>query len=134
MIAPVVVNNFPFTESPVATLMAPAHTRLPLNREFTPQVAALFFTTQNTFLDCVPFISFTLDKAAAVKAYVEAAKVGIHLGFGINAGHDLNTENLRYFAQQVEGLLEVSIGHALISEALYLGLENTIQRYIYQLR
>jgi pyridoxine 5-phosphate synthase len=76
---------------------------------------------------------YAIDKAAAVKAYVEAAKVGIQLGFGINAGHDLNTENLRYFAQQVEGLLEVSIGHALISEALYLGLENTIQRYIYQL-
>jgi pyridoxine 5-phosphate synthase len=52
-----------------------------------------------------------------------------NVGLGLNAGHDLNLENLRWFAEKVPGLLEVSIGHALISDALYLGLENTIQLY-----
>ena len=52
---------------------------------------------------------------------------------GINAGHDLSLENLQYFAQNIPNLLEVSIGHALISEALYLGLENTIQAYLKRL-
>ena len=55
-------------------------------------------------------------------------------GLEINAGHDLNLENLRYFAETVPGLQEVSIGHALISDALYLGFENTIQLYRKQLR
>ena len=74
------------------------------------------------------------NKVAVIQPYVNAAKYASDLGFGINAGHDLNTENLRYFAQNIPQLLEVSIGHALISEALYLGLENTIQRYLFQLR
>ena len=65
----------------------------------------------------------------AIKDYVETAKAAYELGLGINAGHDLDTENLAFFAQQVPNLLEVSIGHALISDALYLGLENTIQIY-----
>ncbi|MGB4399016.1 MAG: pyridoxine 5'-phosphate synthase, partial [Daejeonella sp.] len=56
------------------------------------------------------------------------------LGLGINAGHDLDLHNLKYFAQQIPGLLEVSIGHALISDALYLGLENTVQMYLRQLK
>jgi pyridoxine 5-phosphate synthase len=56
------------------------------------------------------------------------------LGIGVNAGHVLSLENLRYFKEQIPFLLEVSIGHALISDALYLGLENTIQRYKYLLR
>jgi pyridoxine 5-phosphate synthase len=74
------------------------------------------------------------NKEAVLQPYVKAAKFAADLGFGINAGHDLNTENLRYFALNITQLLEVSIGHALISEALYLGLENTIQRYLFQLR
>jgi pyridoxine 5-phosphate synthase len=55
-------------------------------------------------------------------------------GLGLNAGHDLNLQNLKFFAGKVPGLLEVSIGHALICDALYLGLENTIQLYLNQLR
>ena len=58
----------------------------------------------------------------------------MRLGLGLNAGHDLNTENLRYFNQHIPGLLEVSIGHALISDALYLGLERTIQAYLGELK
>lgn len=67
---------------------------------------------------------------AAVKAYREAALLAHELGLGINAGHDLDLNNLRFFSKEVPHLAEVSIGHALISDALYLGLENTIQRYL----
>lgn len=70
---------------------------------------------------------------AGVEPYVAAAKKAIELGLGINAGHDLDLHNLRYFAQQVPGLMEVSIGHALICDAIYLGFENTIQIYKRQL-
>lgn len=73
---------------------------------------------------------FPQDPAAAVAPFKEAAQWAHELGFGLNAGHDLDQKNLSYFAQEVPHLLEVSIGHALISEALYLGLENTIQRYL----
>jgi len=73
------------------------------------------------------------NKEKAIAPYVEAAKVAQQLGLGINAGHDLDLHNLKYFAENVPGLLEVSIGHALISDALYYGLENTIQLYLRQL-
>ena len=66
----------------------------------------------------------------AIAPYVEAAKVAQQVGVGLNAGHDLDLHNLRYFSQRIPGLLEVSIGHALISDALYLGLEETIKRYL----
>ena len=69
------------------------------------------------------------NKEAAIAPYIEAAKKANELGLGINAGHDLDLQNLQYFAQHIPGLLEVSIGHALISDALYLGLENTVQLY-----
>lgn len=69
----------------------------------------------------------------AIKPFVEAANLSNKLGLGINAGHDLNLNNLRYFCNQIDGLLEVSIGHALISDSLYLGLENTVQMYLNQL-
>jgi pyridoxine 5-phosphate synthase len=73
------------------------------------------------------------DRENAIKLYINAAKRANELGLGINAGHDLSLENLRYFAQHINGLLEVSIGHALISDALYFGLENTIQLYLREL-
>jgi pyridoxine 5-phosphate synthase len=77
---------------------------------------------------------YAKDRKSAVKPYTEAALAAHELGLGINAGHDLNELNLKFFAQNVVPLLEVSIGHALISEAIYLGLENTIQRYLLQLK
>lgn len=70
----------------------------------------------------------------AVAPFVEAAQTAEKLGLGINAGHDLDMQNLRYLRQHLPNLLEVSIGHALISDALYLGLENTIQMYLRELR
>ncbi len=76
---------------------------------------------------------FKINAAAAVAPFTKAAEKAMALGLGINAGHDLNIENLAYFKQHVPGLLEVSIGHALISDALYLGLENTVQLYRRQL-
>ena len=72
---------------------------------------------------------FDIDKEQAVKPFVESAILAKELGLGINAGHDLNLENLKYFANSVPFLDEVSIGHALISDALYLGLEKTIESY-----
>ena len=73
-------------------------------------------------------------KEAAVSAYTIAAKKAIELGLGINAGHDLDLQNLRYFKQHTPGLDEVSIGHALICDAIYLGFENTVQLYKRQLQ
>lgn len=77
---------------------------------------------------------YPVNKETAVKPYVIASKRAKELGLGINAGHDLSLENLKYFATHVEGLSEVSIGHALISDALYFGLENTIQLYLRELK
>lgn len=76
---------------------------------------------------------YPVNPEQAIKPYSIASKRAKELGLGINAGHDLSLENLNYFAQHVEGLLEVSIGHALITDALYLGLENTIQLYLRKL-
>ncbi|PHN07223.1 pyridoxine 5'-phosphate synthase [Flavilitoribacter nigricans] len=76
---------------------------------------------------------FAVDPEQAVAAHRRGAKVANEVGIGINAGHDLNLDNLRYYAQEVPGLLEVSIGHALICDALYYGLQNTIQMYLRQL-
>lgn len=73
-------------------------------------------------------------KEEAIEPYVRAAAKAKELGIGLNAGHDLDLENLQYFAQQIPHLDEVSIGHALICDALYLGLENTVQLYKRQLR
>ncbi|MCB0430282.1 MAG: pyridoxine 5'-phosphate synthase [Flavobacteriales bacterium] len=74
------------------------------------------------------------DPAAAIAPFRLAAQAAADAGLGINAGHDLNLHNLRYFHQHIPNLLEVSIGHALISDALYMGLEKTIQSYLEALR
>lgn len=74
------------------------------------------------------------NKEAAIKPYAEAAKVAHQLGLGINAGHDLDLSNLKYLHDSIPHLDEVSIGHALICDALYFGLENTIQLYLKQLK
>jgi pyridoxine 5-phosphate synthase len=78
-------------------------------------------------------VNFKTDPLAAITLYTQAAHTANKLGLGINAGHDLDLFNLKYFAANIPNLLEVSIGHALISDALYLGLENTVQMYLRQL-
>ncbi len=65
---------------------------------------------------------------------MEAAKIANEAGLGMNAGHDLDLHNLKYFAQNIPGLLEVSIGHALVCDAIYLGYENAVQMYKRQLQ
>jgi pyridoxine 5-phosphate synthase len=77
---------------------------------------------------------FKVSKEVSVKPYVESAKVAHELGMGVNAGHDLDLQNLNFFNKHVPYLDEVSIGHALICDALYFGLENAIQLYLKQLR
>ena len=77
--------------------------------------------------------AFSTDAHSAAEPFVRAAEIARELGLGVNAGHDLNLDNLHYLHQNIPWLAEVSIGHALISDALYLGLENTIQMYKRQL-
>ncbi len=77
---------------------------------------------------------YAAGREEAIKPFVESAKVARDCGLGLNAGHDLSLENLAYFHQQIPWLDEVSIGHALISDALYLGIEETIHRYLDCLR
>jgi pyridoxine 5-phosphate synthase len=77
---------------------------------------------------------FLTNKEEAIIPFIVAAKKANELGIGINAGHDLSLENLHYFKQQIPELREVSIGHALVCDALYFGLENTVQLYLRQLK
>lgn len=77
--------------------------------------------------------NYAINKEEAVRGYVEVSKEAVNLGIGINAGHDLSLENLAYLIREIREIDEVSIGHALISDALYLGLENTIQRYLFEI-
>jgi pyridoxine 5-phosphate synthase len=79
-------------------------------------------------------LHYHADRAMAIKPYVEAARIATQNGLGINAGHDLDLNNLWYLVRSIPEMMEVSIGHALVSEALYLGLEKTIQLYLQQLR
>lgn len=74
------------------------------------------------------------NREKAIEPYYKAALAAQEVGLGLNAGHDLNLDNLKYFHQTIPGLLEVSIGHALICDALYLGLEKTIQLYLNELK
>jgi pyridoxine 5-phosphate synthase len=78
--------------------------------------------------------NYAADKTAAIAPYVAAAKRAHELKLGINAGHDLDLQNLKYFSENIPALDEVSIGHALISDALYLGYENAVQIYKRQLQ
>ncbi len=73
---------------------------------------------------------FPIERHKAIEPFIEAAKVAKKMGIEVNAGHDLNLENLNYLYKNIPNLAEVSIGHALIADALYLGLETTIQKYL----
>lgn len=77
---------------------------------------------------------FNLGNKTGIQPYVEAALLANELGLGINAGHDLSLENIRFFKENIPNLLEVSIGHALISESLYLGIENVVNMYLNKLK
>ncbi len=77
---------------------------------------------------------FIKGNKAAVQPYATCAQVAINNDLGVNAGHDLSLDNIKFFKENIPGLLEVSIGHALISESIYLGLENVINMYIHRLK
>jgi pyridoxine 5-phosphate synthase len=79
-------------------------------------------------------VQYTNEPNKAIEPYVRAAKMAQSLGIGLNAGHDLDLHNLKFLKKNIHNLDEVSIGHALISDALYYGLENTIQMYLRELR
>jgi pyridoxine 5-phosphate synthase len=101
----------------------------PLNIEY-----AALTGTDRVELYTEPYATeFSQNAAGAIEPFIKAAELAREAGLGVNAGHDLNLDNLRYFSQNIPWLKEVSIGHALISDALYLGLENTIQMYKRQL-
>lgn len=121
----------------------------PIIREFQQAGirTSLFIETDVTQIECAaatgtnrielytePYArNYPLDPEKAVAPYIKAAKKAVEAGLALNAGHDLNLANLRFFCKHVPGLLEVSIGHALISDALYFGLEKTIGLYLDQL-
>ena len=77
---------------------------------------------------------YSLGNNNAIKPFIESAELANNLMLGVNAGHDLSLENIKFFKDNIPGLLEVSIGHALISESLYLGVENVIQMYLHKLK
>lgn len=77
---------------------------------------------------------YSLGNKSGIDSYVKSANLANELGLGINAGHDLSLDNIQFFQQNIPGLLEVSIGHALISESIYLGLENVVNMYLQKLK
>jgi len=79
-------------------------------------------------------VDFKINPEKALQPYLDAAIMAEKVGLGVNAGHDLDLENLSYFAKNIPNLLEVSIGHALISDAIYIGMEETIKRYLEALK
>ncbi len=106
---------------------------------FMDPVASLIEAAAKTGTDRIELytesyaVQYGLGNKGEVRKYAEAAKVAIGVGLGVNAGHDLSLDNLEYFVREVPEVLEVSIGHALISEALYFGLENVVGMYLQKL-
>ena len=78
--------------------------------------------------------TYHIDKEKAISPYISCVNLANEIHLGVNAGHDLSLENIKFFKEQIPNLLEVSIGHALISESLYLGIENVVQMYQYRLK
>jgi pyridoxine 5-phosphate synthase len=107
---------------------------------FIDPIAERMVHAQQTGTDAIELYTeayakhYSLNREKAIEPYVKAADTAHSLGLIINAGHDLNLENLQFFYQRIPKLDEVSIGHALICDALYYGIENTIQMYLQQLK
>jgi len=77
---------------------------------------------------------YSLGNKSAIEPFTKAAELSSEVGLGVNAGHDLSLDNIKFFKENIPGLLEVSIGHALIAESLYLGIENVVQMYLQRLK
>ncbi|MGV3460068.1 MAG: pyridoxine 5'-phosphate synthase [Flavobacterium sp.] len=107
---------------------------------FVDPVVAMVEGAKETGTDCIELYTeafaheYGLGNKAGIQPYIVAAEAANRLGLGINAGHDLSLENIKFFKENIPGLLEVSIGHALIAESLYLGLENVVNMYLQKLK
>lgn len=131
-----VINNRDFLQQ-VVTRFQQAGIRTSIFVEADPEQvkAAASIGAARVELYTKPYAdNYDADPAAAVAPFVAASETARKCGIGLNAGHDLNLKNLKYFHDSLPLLDEVSIGHALISDALYLGIEETIHRYLAQLR
>ncbi|MBX2941008.1 MAG: pyridoxine 5'-phosphate synthase [Cyclobacteriaceae bacterium] len=130
------LKNREFLKDVIATLKKSAG-RVSLFVETDPKMvkAAAETGADRIELYTEPYaLGYSMDKELAIKPYLEAAKIAKVAGLGVNAGHDLDLNNLKYLRTSIPWLDEVSIGHALISDALYFGLENTIQLYLRELK
>ena len=107
---------------------------------FVDPIAAMIEGAHKTGTDRVELYTeefahqYSLGNERGIDPYVKAAELATELGLGINAGHDLSLDNIEFFKQNIPGLLEVSIGHALISESLYLGFDNVVNMYLGKLK
>ncbi len=107
---------------------------------FVDPILAMIEGAKNTGADRIELYTeefahqYSLGNQDAINPYVTASVLANDLGLGINAGHDLSLDNIQFFKQNIPGLLEVSIGHALIAESLYLGLENVVNMYLQKLK
>ncbi len=107
---------------------------------FVDPIAEMIRGAAETGADCIEFYTgdyaklYSIDKEQAVAPHIEAAHEASNLGIMINAGHDLNLKNLAYYKSAIPNLAEVSIGHAIVADALYYGIENVIQMYLHQLK
>ncbi|HLU84303.1 MAG TPA: pyridoxine 5'-phosphate synthase [Vicingaceae bacterium] len=126
------VKQKDFLKEVIATFhQANIRTSIFVNTQLTNIENAVETGTKRIELYTGPYAEeFAANKAAAVAPYVKAAELAHQLGLEINAGHDLNLDNLTYFKSNIPYLKEVSIGHALICDALYFGLETTIKKYL----
>ncbi len=130
------VKNFDFLKDVISTFKnAGIRTSIFIGTELPLIHKAADVGTNRVELYTEPYAAdFPKDKAQAVAPFVEAARVAVECGLELNAGHDLSLENLNYMIKKIPDIAEVSIGHALICDALYFGLENTIQMYLRELR
>ncbi len=127
-----VVNNYGFLRQITSRLQA-AGIRVSIFVDADPaQVeAAAAVGADRVELYTKPYAdNYDTDREAAVRPFVTAAEKAVECGLGVNAGHDLNRHNLRFFARSLPQLDEVSIGHAIVSDALYLGIKETIKQYL----
>lgn len=130
------INNKAFLKDVIKTFNnAGIRTSIFINPDVELIKHASDTATDRVELYTEPYASnYHLNKEKAILPFISAAEAAIEVGLGLNAGHDLDLHNLKYFNKNIPGLLEVSIGHALISDALYLGLENTVQMYLRELK
>ena len=130
------IKNLDYLKEKIAMFKeAGIRTSIFLDAEPSLVESAIETGTDRIELYTEPFaLDYIKNKEESVQKYIETAKIAINGGLEINAGHDLDLNNLEYFAKEVPGLKEVSIGHALVCDALYYGLNNTIQMYLAKLK